>query len=142
MTDSIDAKSGAVGLHYSESLERYRAEQLNRVKERLPVLRTMLLSAHVTQVEIIYDGVGDSGQIESVRYLSALSTEINPFGPTGELKDEIRDLFYDLLESRFGGWENNDGAYGDFNWQLVEDRVTHVHNERYSDIHSTEVGGL
>lgn len=143
MDESTNSHSSIVAARStSESLAQYQTEQLKRVKERLPNLRTMLLSAGVLRVEITYDGIGDSGQIESVQYIGRTGAEINPFGPTASLKEEIQDLFYDLLEIRFAGWENNDGAYGDFSWELSEDAMNQTHHERFTDCTTTEVEGL
>jgi len=54
------------------------------------------------------------------------------------LKDAIETLCYDFLEDEHGGWENNDGAFGDFHFD-VEDRTVHLaFTERYSDTLTTD----
>jgi hypothetical protein len=52
------------------------------------------------------------------------------------------DFFYDLLETRHAGWENNDGACGEFEWDLVADTLLHTHNDRFTDYDTTEHEGL
>ena len=52
------------------------------------------------------------------------------------------DLFYDLIQVRHPGWENNDGAYGDFEWDLTTDTLHHTHNDRFTDYDTTEHEGL
>lgn len=44
----------------------------------------------------------------------------------------IERLVYDLLTDTHCGWENNDGAYGDFTFDVAERTITLDHNERYT----------
>ena len=50
--------------------------------------------------------------------------------------------FYDLLEARHPGWENNDGAFGEFRWDVVSGALAHVHHERFTDYDTTEHEGV
>jgi hypothetical protein len=52
------------------------------------------------------------------------------------------DLFYDLTQARHPGWENNDGAFGEFEWNLTGDTLTHTHNDRFTDYDTTEHEGV
>jgi hypothetical protein len=40
------------------------------------------------------------------------------------LKGIIETLAYDLLESEHGGWENNEGAYGEFRFDVADRTIT------------------
>jgi hypothetical protein len=44
----------------------------------------------------------------------------------------IERLAYHLLERTHCGWENNDGAYGDFTFDVAERTITLDYNERYT----------
>jgi hypothetical protein len=49
------------------------------------------------------------------------------------LDEAIVDLCYDYLEYEHGGWENNDGAYGEFTFDVAERHVELSFNARFSD---------
>ena len=126
----------------SLSLEQYYRERLENVRQQLPSARHRLQDAGVARVLIEYDGCGDSGQIESITFLGGdgrrvdLSTEV-------ELSSgALMELFYDLLETRHPGWENNDGATGEFVWDLIADTLIHTHHDRFTDYDTTEHEGL
>jgi hypothetical protein len=80
--------------------------------------------------------------IEEIRYFDAQRQMIDrPSGlPISE--ETLRELFYDLLETRHAGWENNDGAFGEFEWDLIADTLKHEHSERYVECETTEHEGI
>jgi hypothetical protein len=49
------------------------------------------------------------------------------------LQDAIETLAYDYLEETHYGWENNDGAFGTFVFDVPARNVTLEHNERFTD---------
>ncbi len=105
-----------------------------------------LAAAGITAVSVSFDGYGDSGQIESLDaeangtriVLPAASITIAK--PDAEalthqdvsLADAIEQIAYDLLEEKHCGWENNDGAYGEFVFDVATRGITLEHNERYT----------
>ena len=122
---SADAMASAL-----KSLAQYHADAARRVLECAPKLRAALLAAGAVKVIGAYDGCGDNGQVDSLLLLRANGTAV----PTEETQQgQIEGLFYDLLEVRHGGWENNDGAFGEFIWELTTDTLTHQHFERVID---------
>jgi hypothetical protein len=96
----------------------------------------------VTRIEVHYDGAGDSGQIEEIRYYAADGSSVEPVGKISLSEGELIDLFYSLTQVRHGGWENNEGAYGEFQWNLAEERLHHTHSARFTDYDTTEHEGL
>jgi hypothetical protein len=44
-------------------------------------------------------------------------------------EDAIEKLVYDLLEQTYSGWEDNQGAYGDFLFHVAERTITLNFNE-------------
>jgi hypothetical protein len=126
----------------SPSLEQYYLELLANVRERLPKAARQLQDAGVASVHIFYDGCGDSGQIESIDYTGADGGSIDIAGRVAIKKSELLEIFYDLLEVRHAGWENNDGAFGEFDWDLASDSLKHSHNDRFTDYETTEYEGL
>jgi hypothetical protein len=51
------------------------------------------------------------------------------------LRDAIETLCYDYLEQEHGGWENNDGAYGEFQFDVAERTIELEFSSRYTDVH-------
>lgn len=141
MSDSKDL-SNALPVTYSASLDQYYRDALERVRRELPVLAGKLKSIGVASVQVEYDGCGDSGQIEDVVCLDAESKPVALTGKTPVTIDQLSDLFYDLIEARHPGWENNDGACGELAWVLETDTLTHTHNDRFTGYYTAEHEGL
>jgi hypothetical protein len=107
-----------------------------------------LSAAGVTLVVVSFDGYGDSGQIENVEVKAgdtvapmpeytieiadAVWDQPAPNRTTISIADAIERLVYDLLNDTHCGWENNDGAYGDFTFDVAERTITLDYNERYT----------
>lgn len=115
----------------SKDLSDYHTEERETLNSQSAV-RTELLAVGVTTVFADYDGVGDSGQIENVSYHDG-SDPSEPISVDPQINDRVEALLYALLYMRHGGWENNDGAFGSFNWNLVDGTIEHEHNERFTD---------
>ena len=107
-----------------------------------------LTAADITHVTVTFDGEGDSGQIESIgawagdRAVVFPAVEI-PYAaltwdnPEVELRqlsleDVVEQLAYDFLADTHGGWENNDGAYGEFCFDASARSIHLEFNERFT----------
>jgi hypothetical protein len=126
----------------SFSLKQYYQETLDNVRRQLPEVAQQLKEAGVAIVCINYDGCGDSGQIESVTYIDAQGKSFNLASQVTITEGQLMDLFYDLTQARHPGWENNDGAFGEFTWNLAADTLGHSHSDRFTDYDTTEHEGL
>ncbi len=51
---------------------------------------------------------------------------------THTVREAIEALSYDFLAQTHCGWENNDGAYGDFTFDVTEGCITLDYNVRYT----------
>ncbi|MDO5704282.1 MAG: hypothetical protein Q4G49_04310 [Paracoccus sp. (in: a-proteobacteria)] len=126
----------------------YVAESGRLLAGNKQVLFDALAAAGVTQVVVTFDGYGDSGQIENIEVLCG---EANCSLPEAEitltlagwrggetktevlsLEDAIEHLVYDFLNQTHSGWENNDGAYGEFTFDVAGRIISLVYNERYT----------
>jgi len=131
--------------YYSRHLEAVtKANALNK-----PMVFDALAAAGLTLVEVEFDGEGDSGQIEGVyAYAGDARTELpesfltlyqaaqnkgEPRTTNVSLHDAIETLCYDYLAQTHGGWENNDGAYGTFEFDIRKRSIHLDFNERFSD---------
>jgi hypothetical protein len=108
-----------------------------------------LAAAGITTVTVNFNGEGDSGQLEEVVAYSSEGPGQIPatsikFRSTGwgnadpvlrdlPLADAIEDLCYGYLSQEHGGWENNDGAYGDFTFDTAARRIGLDLHARYTD---------
>jgi hypothetical protein len=159
MTDPVP--NGAAASRADSFLTDYLAEEAarNTVADALrpenkAALFDVLEAAGVTAVTVAFDGCGDSGQIESIDARDELGEVALPGGdipiatPTSDggdvirqtlpLRDAIETLCYDLLEETHDGWENDDGAYGAFVFDVAARIITLDHNSRYTAAESTE----
>jgi hypothetical protein len=118
------------------SIAHYEEAAARRIMKLGPVLRERLLQAGVARVFADYDGCGDSGCFEAISCRSATGESIDE-AVSEELRQQVETYLYDLLEVRYGGWENNDGAFGVFSWDVAGDQLSHAHTTRYTET-STE----
>src|SRR5580658_9636103 len=107
----------------------------------------------VTDIELVFvtfDGVGDSGQIEDItatrqeqpaplpdvkiRLLQAVWGKAKPKASKVTLRDAVETLCYDFLEDDHGGWEDNDGAFGEFRLDVKARTVDLEFNSRFTDV--------
>ena len=136
----------------NDFLDRYKlyletiaeANQLNK-----PIVFDALAAANVTRVTVNFDGEGDSGQINTITAYTAgdvpadvPETELilhratqNESDRTVEvtLLNAIETLCYDYLSQCHDGWENNDGAYGTFEFDVAKRSIRLDFNERFTD---------
>lgn len=117
-------------------------------KPNKAVLLNALALTGITHVVVSFDGCGDSGQIESVNarsgeekmklpeaqieMLRILWGQAEPEREQVTIATAIETLTYDVLELVHSGWENNDGAYGEINFDVEAHTITLDYNERYT----------
>src|SRR5213595_1869837 len=143
MTQSDNSsKDTAANPTSSFSLEQYYREKLANVRQQLPEVARQLKDAGVVRVHIQYDGCGDSGQIESIPFLDDEGKPLDLANKVSFTEAELMELFYDLSQARHPAWENNDGACGEFEWDLAADTLGHTHNDRFTAYHTTEHKGV
>jgi hypothetical protein len=105
-----------------------------------------LEAAGITTVNVTFDGEGDSGQIDNIMAddsaeLPHIPIELQKVAWSAgkldsiqtTLRDAIETLCYDFLSQEQGGWENNDGAYGEFTFDVVKRTVELDFNARFTD---------
>jgi hypothetical protein len=113
-----------------------------------------LARAGITRVTVAFDGEGDSGQIELIVAHAGeatltplprtpLTINVVPRNATMEINREettlpeaIESLCYDYLAQEHDGWENNDGANGEFVFDVTARTVTLEFNGRFTDYHT------
>lgn len=112
--------------------------------------RTALFDAlgrhSIETVTAVFDGYGDSGQIEDVAHtgggaddLAAITIALKVAARGKDtvetvnvpLRTAIEDIAYALLERTHCGWPNNEGGFGEFIFDVPARTITLDFNERY-----------
>jgi hypothetical protein len=112
------------------------------------ILFNALAAAGITHVFVHFDGYGDSGQIEDIEAKAGdeiveLPDErieiVDPIWGSAEIErqthtieEAIEHMAYAFLRQTHDGWENNDGAYGDFAFDVAERTIALDYNERFT----------
>ncbi|MCF8710517.1 hypothetical protein L3X40_22125 [Rhizorhapis sp. SPR117] len=129
-----------------QRFSQWEADAAELVPQNKARLFACLASTGITPVTVTFDGYGDSGQIEDIAGFIGDEPADLP-GSTVEVKtphhsadqpvanclsasEAIENLAYDLLRQTHWGWENNDGAYGEFTFDVTAGTITLDYNER------------
>ena len=137
--------AASVARFFAERDERNRRAEAVRPDNKT-ALFDALAAAGIALVTVTFDGYGDSGQIEDI---TAQSDDRTVDLPQGEItiatvawgtdkvtaismgvEAAIEQLAYDFLSETHGGWENNDGAYGEFSFDVAAGTVVFDFNYR------------
>jgi hypothetical protein len=108
-----------------------------------------LAAAGLMRVTVEFDGIGDSGQIDQITaYAGEASAELptrsltlhqaaqnkgDPRTTKVGLREAVETLCYDYLAQTHGGWQDNDGAYGTFEFDVGARSIHLDFNERFTD---------
>lgn len=133
--------------------ERHRQARAKLSEGNKGAVFDALTTATITQVLVEFDGEGDSGQINSVtafrgeepvevpetkvRIQNVAWGDTAPVAMESTLASAIETLCYDYLEERHGGWENNDGAYGEFHFDVAQRTVDLLFIGRFTDTYTS-----
>ncbi|ANH09043.1 MAG TPA: hypothetical protein VGN93_30815 [Shinella sp.] len=101
-----------------------------------------LLEQGLTHVVVTFDGYGDSGQItemegriadEPVELPDAtvVLVDANCRKSSESLESAIETMIYDLLGESHGGWQDGEGAYGEFVFDVAKRTILLDLNERF-----------
>ena len=136
-----------------ESIEQHRKVLSKTGAANKAIVFEALSAAGIALVNVTFDGEGDSGQIDNIIArkgeaeipLSDQLVTVQSASWDGKdvalqelsLYGAIERLCYDFLEQEYGGWENNDGAFGEFTLDVTAKTVALEFNGRYSDVHTS-----
>ena len=153
MTEAQPAYDPAVAWAQIEAQHAARARLAEAALSANKASLFNALAVAITSVVVTFDGEGDSGQIESVEArrgaeladLPAVDVEIATPVWDGSgldrrklpLKEAIEEFAHALLEDTHDGWEINEGAWGEFTFDVVERVIRLDFNERVENSHYT-----
>ena len=150
MTDTFDTptNTGDASSDWGAKRAAYERVHAELQPRNKATLFDALNTAGIASVVVSFDGYGDSGQIENIEVRAGETIVAMPEGEieiaravwdqpepersTVSIADAIERLVYDFLEETHSGWEDNDGAYGDFTFDVAERSITLDYNERYT----------
>lgn len=134
----------------ADSYERHREALAKANEHNKTALFDALAVAGIISVTAEFDGEGDSGQIESVvactgdAHVPLPATQVRlqhssrqydrVATTTSPLPEAIETLCYSYLEQEHGGWENNDGAFGTFEFDVARRTIRLEFNGRFTDV--------
>jgi hypothetical protein len=141
-----------IDLMVSEIIQTYKSEKQRQFGENKQRLITALRSTPILSVRIGFDGSGDEGyvhppeafgdgdapceipdiEIECLSYTNAETIAL-------KLTAAVESLAEHYLEDNHGGWEFEEGAYGEFRVDVPNGAVTLEYNERFIDTTYSEV---
>lgn len=133
----------------AEQMAKERVELLKRTNKNKDILFDILKKNKVEHILVCFDGSGDSGDIQSIELTPESTQPLLEETALGfiwpecaidvevSIKDAIETICYDFLRAKHQGWENNEGAYGTFEFHVNENKIHLDFNERtvseYSD---------
>jgi hypothetical protein len=120
---------------YAQMLEAQQRAGEQRGETRATLLAE-LRALGVTNIEVQYEGYGDSGNVEDVVVTPGTITL------TEELRRRVEDFGWDFAYALSPGFENNEGGYGELTWALVTDKIDVSHSNRYIATNTTEHEGF
>ena len=131
---------------YDEKNRAFKALSASLHNANKKALFDALEADGITSVLVSFDGSGDSGQIEEIDALSGGEPWDFPAGTVAigraywgrseteqvdcTVRDAVETLAYAFLEETHAGWENNEGAYGEFAFDVAGRSITLDYNER------------
>jgi len=105
-----------------------------------------LEAAGITIVRVHFDGFGDSGQVEDIDPMagdkpcefpaSTIAIGRARWGVSDveriecNVRDAVEALAYAFLQETHSGWEINEGAYGDFTFNVADRSIALDYNQR------------
>lgn len=137
--------------------------ELDKFQAQRDRLFAVLASHKIAKVTIQFDGNGDDGQIYDIAYSRSRKTDTKDFGKTEvpgteaerwifdadadthslkvrclTVDEAVDDMCYSLLSSKYGGWEINEGSYGDITLNVATKKITVSFNRRIMEVDSEE----
>ena len=146
MSNEISATPQFDASDFMARVQAYEARATALYPANKASLMAALAAAGITSVVVTFEGYGDSGQIENLEVKSGDCLVDLPDAPVEiarteffcetvdrciePLREAIESVCYLILEARHGGWENNEGAHGEFVFDVAAGTVTLDFNYR------------
>ena len=121
-------------LDFEVQLRKREVEQAERNQiKRAKILKEMR-ALGVKTITADYDGYGDSGNVDNVEFTPAQSMT--------KSTDELDDFIFAFVYQQFPGFEINEGAQGDFVWDITTDKIKIEHIQNILQTEETTLEGI
>lgn len=110
-------------------------------QEQRSILRNEACKLGITSIQAEYDGYGDSGNVEDVSFTPAPTAD-ETRAAVQVLESLFTDFIWMFAYGLHPGFENNDGGWGTFEWDLTADKINLSHHDRYVEHDTTEHEGI
>ncbi|MCG8584116.1 MAG: hypothetical protein MI757_05335 [Pirellulales bacterium] len=131
MEENPDSNPSETHQDLTQCVQDYYEAAAAKARAMLATTCDQLAEQGVDTLRIAYDGYGDSGSVESITaFADKKEMELDD-----KLHQTLRDAAYDLLP---GGWEINEGSYGELVVDVANRQVSREHNWR---VESSEYEG-
>ena len=119
-------------MNFDEYLAEWEKDKLRRREISAANLKQLLLDrTDISKITVTYDGSGDSGCFDDHKYLDGHGKDIDAV----LLLDAVEEYVCSILP---GGWEINEGSYGQVEIDIATFKSKVVHNERVLEEITTE----
>jgi hypothetical protein len=137
--------------NYVETYAQFQQSQKTANEKNLALVFDALQQAGITSVVVGFDGEGDDGQITettiepadktlpdvSITVFEAQHRTNDLLKKDMPLSEAIEEVCYLLLDQDNEGWENNDGALGEFTFDVASRNVALEFNARFTDFNTS-----
>lgn len=143
-----EASPVAAMAQYDASQLAHQTLSTTAMAQNKEALFAAMRAVGITEIIVTFDGAGDSGQIEDIDArrgdavvpmpdteitLAQVSWGVSEISTTTmSLSAAVETLAYDLLSDSHGGWENCDGAFGEFHFDAEAGTILLDYNERFT----------
>ena len=148
ITTSPEASLATAMAQFDASQLAHQTLSTTAMAQNKEALFAAMRAAGLTEIIVTFDGGGDSGQIEDIDArcgdtvvpmpdtaitLAQVSWGISEISTSSmSLSEAVETLAYDLLSDSHGGWENCDGAFGEFHFDAAAGTILLDYNERFT----------
>lgn len=145
---SPETSLAAVMAQFDASQLAHQTLNTTAMAQNKEALFAAMRAVGITEIIVTFDGAGDSGQIEDIDArrgdavvpmpdteitLAQVSWGVSEISTsTMSLSAAVETLAYDLLSDSHGGWENCDGAFGEFHFDAEAGTILLDYNERFT----------
>ena len=164
------SKGKGLGIDMKSIMEEMAADRKKRATSaelNKAALVEAIKPIGLTRIEVDFNGSGDSGQVDEVRYFigkkepkdletikrtlvqQAKINESHTYCETKKdwvtttksptIEELVEQICYDLLSANHGGWEINEGSYGEFVFSFGKsNKIDLTFNQRVESVETSE----
>lgn len=121
--------------NWYENYQKKQSERHENAVASVKELAARLKPFGVTKLVATYDGYGDSGDFEDVSLEPDTLNLEDVLGAANTSRQSVIDALWPLLP---GGFEINEGSYGELVLDVETGKIHRTHNKRIETVETTE----